>query len=190
MKKIIISIIIIGCLLTSSIVSVNAFDIQPKNEKTNMFFNNNSQLKTILNKDYFLNNEKQNYIDYDQEPLSSEFDGNIVHAYFNTWDGEQDNVFGTYRLIINDGYLYQPVQVYKDGNIDEWVAILKYNASDGSLCDFEVYYDQPTNCGKKVVVIIDNWLFVNGLNYDTGYSFIVKYNIFSIDGNVKVCIFL
>jgi len=177
MKKIIVSIIVIGCLLASSIASVNALVIQTKNEKTMMSLNEQNPLRNILDKKDYFNAINIDDIQYSGNPLLTGFDGNIVHAYFNTWDGEQDNVYGTYRLIINDGYLYQPVQVYKDVPYDEWVAILKYNASDGSLCDFEVYYDQPTNCGKKVVVIIDNWLFVNGLNYDTGYSFIVKYNI-------------
>jgi len=142
MKKIIVSIIVICCLLISSIVSVNAFDIQTKNEKTKMIFNEQNPLRNILDKKDYFNAINRDDIQY-------------------------------------DGYLYQAVQKNPNPPIyDEWLGIVKYNASDGSLCDFEVYYDSVSGCGKKDMVIIDNYLYItNGLNYSTGYSFIVKYNI-------------
>ena len=175
MKKVIVSIIVICCLLISSIVSANAFDIQTKNEKTNMIFNEQNPLRNILDKKDYFNAINRDDIQYSGNPLLTGSDGDIIHAYFNTW-GEQDSEIWGYKSIINDGYLYQAVQ--KNPPIsDEWLGIVKYNASDGSLCDFEVYYDDVANCENKDMVIIDNYLYINGLTDSTGCSYIVKYNI-------------
>ena len=175
MKKIILSIIVICCLLISSIVSVNAFDIQTKNEKTKMIFNERNPLRNILDKKDYFNAINRDDIQYSGNPLLTGFDGDIIHAYFNTWAEQYSDGWG-YKSIINDGYLYQAIQ--KNPPIcDEWLGIVKYNASDGSLCDFEVYYDSVANCAKKDMVIIDNYIYIAGLNDIIGYSFIVKYNI-------------
>ena len=175
MKKVIICITLVSCLLISSIVSVNALNIQTTNEKTKMIFNEQNPLRNILDKKDYFNSINRDDIQYSGNPLLTGFDGDIIHAYFNTW-GEQDIECWGYKSIINDGYLYQAVQVDMWAS-DEYIGIVKYNASDGSLCDFEVYYDNVSSCGKKVMVIIDNYLYINGKNYDTGYSYIVKYNI-------------
>jgi len=179
MKKIIICITLVSCLLISSIVSVNALNIQTTNEKTTMLFNEQNPLRNILDKKDYFNAINRDDIQYSGNPSLTGFDGDIIHAYFNTWDEQGSEIWG-YKSIINDGYLYQAIQK-NPPNDDEWLGIVKYNASDGSLCDFEIHYDDVANCAKKDVVIIDNYLYVAGLNAafndSAGYSFIVKYNI-------------
>ena len=126
MKKIIISIIVICCLLISSIVSVNAFDIQTKNEKTKMIFNEQNPLRNILDKKDYFNAINRDDIQYSGNPLLTGFDGDIIHAYFNTWGEQYEGCWG-YKSIINDGYLYQAIQVDPfAASSQEWIGIVKY----------------------------------------------------------------
>jgi len=169
MKKIIICITLVSCLLISSIVSVNALNIQTTNEN-----NEQNPLRNILDKKDIFNTIKQDDNLYSGNSLSTDFDGNIFPAYFNTWGEEYLGCWPGVKTTVYDGYLYQPVRV--DTLVyDEWMGILKYNASDGSLCDFEIYYDNTASC--LTMIILDNYLYISGLNYDAGYSLIVKYNI-------------
>jgi len=171
MKKIIVSIIVIGCLLASSMVSVNAFTIE---EKTMMSSNEqNLIIKNIFNKNDFLDVIKKGAIYNFQGQSSTDLDGNIVPTYFKTWYDDRYIACWGLRSIVYNGYLYQAMMLldYRD----EWIGILKYNASDGSLCDFDIWTDKVADCMN--MVILDDCLYVCGILYMEGYPVLLKYDI-------------
>jgi len=180
MKKIMLSIIVIGCLLVSSIVSLNAYTKEPENEKTMLFSNEKIPIiKNVFNKNDYFELFKTGDIYSSQEPLLTDFDGNLVPAYFETWlDSSYLEAYG-YKTLVYDGYLYQGVDVWLiDDYWDIYFGILKYNASDGSLCDFKIFMQQGF---FSDMVILDDNLYVCGSLLEEAYSVLLKYNILGDD---------
>ncbi len=179
MKKLMVSIIVIGCLLASSIVSANALLIKQKNKE---YSNERIPIiKNIFDKNECLNFMRKGDIQYPLEPLSTDLDGNIAPAYFNTWcDAQYDSCTGI-GSTFHDGYFYQSVDVFK--NYDNWIGILKYSALDGTLCDYEIWTDEPADCLN--IAILDDCLYVCGIPYYNDYPVLLKYDISGGDINFE-----
>ncbi len=188
MKKLMLSIIVICCLLASSIVSVNALTVQTKKERTMTSLNEQNQImKKIFNKNDLLDVIKRDDIHYSQGLLPRDLDGNIVPAYFFTWCDNQyyKSEGGQLESIVYDGYLYQSVRMWQENNPDEWMGLLKYNASDGTLCDYEIWTNEVAMATG--LVILDNHIYLCGVDLYSGYTALVKYDISGDDLNFVDC---
>ena len=146
--------LVIGLLLASSIVSVNAFDVEEKNN-----------------------------ISYSGELLSSDLDGYLVPTYLITWDDNSYYASEGRKSIVHDGYLYHAVSVqseYLEGQT--YTGILKYRTSDGTLCDFKIWTDEMA-VPRGGMVILDDYLYLCCVEYPTTEDLKTILLKYSISGN-------
>jgi len=158
---------------------VNALTLQIKNEKTKMMFNEKNPLINIFNKNGFLYPIKKGDIYCSEEPLPP-----ITPTYFVSWCDSnysrcQAGIFE--GVVAYNGYLYQPVRMFN--MYDEWMGLLKYRASDGVLCDYEILTDESVICTG--MVILDGYLYLCGVNV-YGPAVLLKYNISGEDLSLEL----